>query len=91
MKIIERIKNHLTNAFNKMLNKNTIKFIEATNEEKKVLRNNTYNEKENFKNSLRVNGKTTNKSINSFLSDSYPIIETLQCINDGLGFQKINK
>ena len=81
MKIIERIKEYLIIIFNK----NKINYLESAKEEKNVYNNNC-NTKKEFKDSLRLN-----VSQKSHTSLSHSVIETLECINDGLGFQKLNK
>lgn len=91
MNIIERIKEYFKKLFNKTFSKNTIKYIEATKEEENILKKNTCNAKKKFEESLRVKLETTKKSKLFFSSDSHSIIETLQCINDGLGFQTLKK
>ena len=80
MNIIERIKEYLIRIFNK----NKINYLEPAR--KDVHNNKNYNTKNEFKDSLRLN-----ISKRSHTSLSHSVIETLECINDGLGFQKINK
>lgn len=53
---------------------------------------NQYEEdKKRFEDSIRVDLTKLNNSSSSNSSDGDTIIETLICINDGLGFQKIKK
>ena len=68
--------NIIKNFINKLFKKNNIKKLESPKEENKLIHNNS-----NFKDTIKVNFNTKN--------DKEIIIETLQCENDGLGFQKI--
>lgn len=71
--------NIIKNFINKLFNKNTIKKLESPKRENNELHRNSY-----FKETIKIDTNTK-----ELKNNKKKIIETLQCENDGLGFQKI--
>lgn len=70
--------------FNKLFKRNTPKQLQPAIFELKV-------DSPNNKNNIFRNGLKNSKSIKDNTIKGKPIIETLECVNGGLGFQKIKK
>ena len=73
------ILNIIRNIINKIFKKNDIKKLESPKRENNRLHRNSY-----FKDTIKVNLNTKESK-----NKKEKIIESLQCENDGLGFQKI--
>lgn len=71
--------NIIKNFINKIFNKNDIKKLESPKIENNKLHRNSY-----FKDTIKIDLNTKESK-----NKKEKIIETLQCENDGLGFQKI--
>ena len=73
--------NIIKNFINKIFNKNHVKKLESPKEDNNMIHSNS-----NFKDTIKVNLNTKESK-----KEQKKNIETLQCENDGLGFQKIKK
>lgn len=74
--------NKIWNFINRAFKKSNTKLLKSPIDNKS-------NEKNNFNKSLKVIIESANIKSNNKEKNIRPIIETLQCENDGLGFQSI--